>query len=159
MTSSSSTDPRCTRCGSVRVSRHMTPLLPECEADVWVPVREECYMCGDCTLIESRFDNADDFLGFRERWNDPVRQLTPEQLHEAMERRRQLDEEEDRAWTWPTESRATDRETRIETLDRVLEDRTYSVFATIDSEVVWKRSEERRVGKEGVWRRAEEGQG
>ncbi len=106
-------DLRCPRCGGANVSPHMTPLQPEGEADIWVPVRDEAYQCTDCRLIESRLNNADDYEEFRARWNDPVKIMTPDELRTSSEELQRLYEERDRAWAWPLEYRVMDREQRV----------------------------------------------
>ncbi|MEJ7599061.1 MAG: hypothetical protein WKG01_14225 [Kofleriaceae bacterium] len=142
MTRSSDLHPRCPRCGSDNVSRHLTPTVPECEADQWAPVREEGYLCRDCDLTEGEMDNADDFLAFRERWSDPVRHMSLEEMHEADERGRLLDEARDREWTWPEEFDVTDRESRVKTLASHSEDRTHIVYSNVNDELVLSEADD-----------------
>jgi hypothetical protein len=105
-------DLRCPRCGGTNVSPHMTPLLPQGEADVWAPVRDESYQCSDCRLIESRLNDAGDYEEFRQRWNDPIRVMTPAELQASSEELQRLYEERDRSWAWPLECRVMSREQR-----------------------------------------------
>lgn len=110
-------DLKCPRCGGADVSPHMVPLLPKVEADVWAPVREESYRCGDCQFLETRLNNADDYEEFRTRWNDPPVVQTAEEIRAASEELQRSYEESDRAWAWPEEHRVTDREDRRQMLD------------------------------------------
>ena len=129
-------DLTCPRCSSKKVTPHMTPLLPEGEADVWVPVREESYMCSDCSLIESRLNNTDDYEKFRNRWNDPIEELSIEEHQALIEARLREDDEAARAWTWPTEYLVTDRERRA---DKLAASRCFSDYEIL---VAKERNEE-----------------
>jgi hypothetical protein len=118
-------DLRCPRCGGTNVSPHMTPLMPQGEADVWVPVRDESYQCSDCRLLETRLNNADDYEEFRRRWNDPIKVMSPAELQASSEELQRLYEERDRSWTWPSEDLVTDREQRVA---KLVEERRHSDY-------------------------------
>lgn len=134
---------RCPRCGSENVSPHMTPLLPEVEADVWAPVRDEAYRCDVCTLLESRLSNADDYEEFRIRWNDAPETMTLEESRALSEDLQRLYEERDREWTWPPEDYATDREQRVV---KLAEDRAFSEYEVMDAERHRERLPEHKYG-------------
>ena len=121
-------DLRCPRCEGTNVSPHMTPLMPEVEADVWAPVREESYQCRDCRLIESRLTNADGYEAFRIRWNDPLVVLSPEESKALSDDLQRLYEERDREWAWPEEHRVNDREDRTA---RLAESRGFSEYEVL----------------------------
>jgi uncharacterized protein (TIGR02996 family) len=122
-------DLRCPRCGGTNVSPHMTPLMPQVEADIWAPVREESYQCSDCRLLESKLNNADDYEEFRNRWNDPFKIMTPEELQASSEELQRLYEERDRSWTWPLEDLVTDREQRAIKLTEERRHSDYMIWA------------------------------
>ncbi len=116
---------QCPRCKGTSVAPHMTPLLPQVEADVWAPVREESYQCRDCRLLESRSTNADDYEEFRTRWNDPPVVMSPEESRALSEDLQRLYEERDREWAWPEEHHVNDREERTA---RLIERRMFSEY-------------------------------
>jgi hypothetical protein len=105
----------------------------EGEADIWVPVRDEAYLCSSCQLLEACLSNAKDaYVEFRNRWNDPIVRDSPELIRESQRRRDRQEEDEARAWTWPHEWAATegphaltDRPTRAQKLH---EDRQFDEY-------------------------------
>ncbi|HWU88819.1 MAG TPA: TIGR02996 domain-containing protein [Kofleriaceae bacterium] len=118
-------DLTCPRCGGKNVTPHMTPLLPEGEADLWAPVRDEAYRCSECLLLESCLNSDDAYEAFRNRWNDPIEVLSAQEHQALIEARLREDDEAARAWTWPTEDRVTDRDRRAV---RLAENRNFSAY-------------------------------
>lgn len=110
--------PCCPRCKSTNISRHMQAAPPQCEAERWAPYQEKGYMCSDCRLIESRWNDAPDYDELDKRWNDEKPPVDFETLRATVEKNMKADEEEDRAWTWPQERSVTTRSNRAAELAR-----------------------------------------
>ena len=122
---------QCPQCGSTRVTRHHSPVVPKDEGDFWAPRREEGYQCAACKLIESCFNDDYEYEAFRDRWNDPIKTLSVEEHQAFIDEQLREKDEAARAWTWPTEwppdsgGRVTDRSRRAATL---IESRAFSEY-------------------------------
>jgi hypothetical protein len=103
---------KCPRCSSENVTKHREPGFPGADP---IPA-ERGYRCAACGLLESRSEADRNLEELLVRWDD-VHPWTDEQWKASIERVRHIDEENDRAWVWPTEGRfaeVTDRATRAQ---------------------------------------------
>lgn len=135
------TSPRCPRCSSEHVTRHMEPLPATGEADLWSPVRDEAYLCSNCGLQEACLNTAKArYVEFRNRWKDPIERMSAAE-HQARIDKANRDELDDaRAWTWPVETLygVFDRAWRAERLSTRSVENMYTSISVRDGEVIYE---------------------
>ena len=86
----------CPRCKSSNVSAHYAP------ANAF-EAQEEGFLCGACGLQEARLVTDADYHEWKPRWQD-MKPMSHEELAASVARHVEIDDQQEREWTWPTEA-------------------------------------------------------